>query len=268
LRSVRASQQTPWLEITRASAGIAIGLALGDDALVETFADESWIERALASRDAYSIGRIVYAFYELFRTRGDGARAAQMCAIALDRCASADCMWPMFAAVARDGHEAAVHRARALLDAFPRRHPIASAQRKLFEAVLADRNGNIAYAAQRAGEAYLLLDSLGLRYQATVALVLTGRTTQARARYAAFGFDGAARSVTASSARGRPRSSVESAQHRREIFGLLLEGASTKEIAERLGLSERTVKSRISEIYQLTGAATRHGLDAAMSTLL
>ncbi len=268
LKSLGASEQTPWLEVTRASAGITIGLALGDDRLIETFADESWIDRALASRDAYSIGRIVNAFYELFRARGDRGGAVRMCSIALDRCSSADCMWPMFAAVARDGDETDIERARARLDAFPQRHPIASAQRKLFEAVLADRKGNAARAAQRAGEAYVLLDALGLHYQATLALVLTGRVTQARAQYLAFGFVGLVRRLSASAARGRPRLSVEAAQHRREIFALLLEGCSTKEIAQSLGLSQRTVKSRISEIYQLTGAATRHDLAAGMSSLL
>ena len=141
MQSLSSNDRTPWLDITRAATGITIGLAVGDEKLIETFADESWLTTVLASRDAYSIGRTLYAFYELARARGDLARATELCAIALERCASADCLWPMFSAIARHGDEDHIERARDLLEAFPYDHPVAAAQHRLFEAVLAERRG-------------------------------------------------------------------------------------------------------------------------------
>ena len=90
-----------------------------------------------------------------------------------------------------------------------------------------------------------MLDGLASRYHAALALVVAGRTTQARAHLASFGFNGLLARLDARPQRGRPRAGLEAAQQRREIFGLLLDGAPTREIAGRLGLSERTIKSRI-----------------------
>jgi two-component system, NarL family, response regulator YdfI len=42
-----------------------------------------------------------------------------------------------------------------------------------------------------------------------------------------------------------------------EVLGLLAEGAGNKEIAERLKLSEHTVKFRVSSILGKLGATTR-----------
>lgn len=266
--SLRTSERTPWLDVTRVYVGVHLGVFTGDRGLIDAFADDYWIGRVLASRDAYAIGRTLCAFYDLERYRGDLSRARELSAIALRRCNSAACVWPIVAPVAKYGDEEQLQRARALLDQFPDGHPVASAHRRLFDALLAERRGDASASAQRAGEAYLLFEPLGLKYYATLALALAGRFTEARARLRAYGFDGTERRVEARAARGRPRLSYEGAQQRREVFDLLLEGKSSREIANRLGLSERTIKTRISEIYTRTGTNKRAGLTSGMASLL
>jgi DNA-binding NarL/FixJ family response regulator len=57
--------------------------------------------------------------------------------------------------------------------------------------------------------------------------------------------------------RGRPRRSYEASRERREILRLLLQGLTSSSIADRLGVSERTIKSRVSEIYDFEGVRNR-----------
>lgn len=268
IASLRTKERAPWLDVTRAFVGIKTGLMTGDEELVRTFADECWIGQALQSRDAYSIGRTLCAFYDLYRARGEVQRSHELASIALQRCASAACIWPLFAPLAKYGDETQIERARALLDAFPENHGLASAHRRLFEAVTAERRGDACGAANRAGEAYLLFEQLGHRYDASIALFLAGRQTEARARLFGYGLPGSASQLAVRAVRGRPRLSYEAAQTRREVLQLLLQGVPTKEISRRLSLSERTIKSRISEIYARTGTAKRAQLHAGLMTLL
>lgn len=56
--------------------------------------------------------------------------------------------------------------------------------------------------------------------------------------------------------------SVELGRQRREVLALVLEGVTTKAISERLGISLRTVKTRIAEIFDLQQVSTRVELRA------
>jgi DNA-binding NarL/FixJ family response regulator len=59
-----------------------------------------------------------------------------------------------------------------------------------------------------------------------------------------------------------PRAKLRSPTHA-EVYDLVVQGLSNEEIAERLGLTPRTVKYRISGILETTGHTNRVGLIAA-----
>ena len=50
---------------------------------------------------------------------------------------------------------------------------------------------------------------------------------------------------------------AELTQREREIVGLIVEGASNKEVASSLNISERTVKGHLSNVFQKLGVADR-----------
>jgi DNA-binding NarL/FixJ family response regulator len=57
--------------------------------------------------------------------------------------------------------------------------------------------------------------------------------------------------------RGRPRRGYHASVERREIKVLLAEGETIATIAGRLGISQRTVKARVADIYDSEGVTTR-----------
>ena len=66
-------------------------------------------------------------------------------------------------------------------------------------------------------------------------------------------------------ASGRPagegkRGPVRLARRERQILDLLVEGCTNKEIAARLGVSDQTIKNRLTVLYQKTGVSGRVSL--------
>jgi ATP/maltotriose-dependent transcriptional regulator MalT len=253
--------EQPWMAVMRAVAGIFIGLACGDDALVARAARLELLDTALASEDAYTLGPAVAAFHAYYLHVGERAKAATLLELGIAKLPSPDCGWAIFPAVARHGSDAAVRRAQMLLDKFPREHRVAEAHREYFSALLAARRGQREESERRAGEAQVLFEDFGCALYAASCLELSGRLTEAHQRYTAIGaFADASRVANARSRRGRPRRSSEASRERREILRLLLAGLTSASVAERLGVSERTIKNRISEIYDFEGVRTRSEL--------
>jgi DNA-binding NarL/FixJ family response regulator len=62
----------------------------------------------------------------------------------------------------------------------------------------------------------------------------------------------------------RPASMPELSVREHEVAELVVEGLRNKDIAERMGISEKTVKTHLTHVYQRLGIATRTELVAAM----
>lgn len=252
-----------WMVVTRAWVGLTIGLAVGDDRLVERCSDASYLATALASGDSYTLGRTAAAFHEYYIDRGDGEAATRLLALAVDKLRSPDCAWPLFEAIATYGDAKLCERATTLLAAFPDGYRMARGHRLLFAAVTAAREGDNDAAERLASQAQLAFEESEHHYHAARCIELAGRRSEAHQRYTQLGaVRDAHRTAVTRSRRGRPRGSYEVGRQRREILALVLAGATTKTIAERLGISIRTVKSRVAEIFELQDVSNRAELRA------
>jgi len=56
---------------------------------------------------------------------------------------------------------------------------------------------------------------------------------------------------------GKARPAVELTSREREVLGLVLEGLANKQIARRLGISEKTVKGHLTNLFQRIGVTDR-----------
>jgi DNA-binding NarL/FixJ family response regulator len=59
------------------------------------------------------------------------------------------------------------------------------------------------------------------------------------------------------SARAEAPPSVELTPREAEVLGLVRQGLANKQIARRLGISERTVKAHLTNVFQRIGVADR-----------
>jgi DNA-binding NarL/FixJ family response regulator len=56
---------------------------------------------------------------------------------------------------------------------------------------------------------------------------------------------------------GQGRTTFHLTYRQQQIVDLVLEGASNRQIAERLGLSEQTIKNQLTTIYEKLGISNR-----------
>jgi DNA-binding CsgD family transcriptional regulator len=256
-------EQVRWMVVTRAAVGLEIGLATGDDQLVQRCGDRAYLNIALESGDLYTLGRTAGAFFELLIRRGETVEATRLLQRVVPRLHSPDCAWSLLAPVAAYGDAPLIEHAKVLLATFPTEHSLAKAYRLLFSSVLAARTGDQAASARFAGDAQIAFEENQYHYQAARCLELAGRLGEAHQRYLKMGasYDGR-RTAEARQRRGRPPRGYELGRQRREILDLLLTGETIKAIAERLGVSVRTVKTRVAEIYDFEGVSNRSELKA------
>jgi len=247
-----------WMAATRSFVGIFVGLSCEDEKLLARAADARLLDKVLSSSDYYTVGPAVAAFHAYYRHVGRLQEANALLELGISILPSADCGWSLFPFIAKNGSDSAIRRAQELLAKYPREHRVAEAHRQFFEALLAAKYGKRIECERRSGEAQLLFDDFECHMYATRCLELAGRLAEAHRRYNVMGMAGEARRIAhARGRRGRPRRSYESSRERREILHLLLQGLTSSSIAERLGVSERTIKSRISEIYDFEGVRNR-----------
>ncbi|HTJ25433.1 MAG TPA: hypothetical protein VMA36_04625 [Candidatus Limnocylindria bacterium] len=262
LAAARASSaRQPCLRVACAWISLRIGISVGDDQLIASGADAHLLDVVLSSADTYAVGLAVTTFHDYHRSRGNDAEADRLLRIGADRLASLASGWALLAPIARYGDDAMVAKAEALLESFPRDHRVARAYRRLFAALRAKRDGSTALGERLAGEAQLLFEDFSNAFEAAQCLELSGRVAEAHQRFSALKMHGEiARLRSLRARRGRPRNGYDAIQQCREIKGMLAQGATIKVIAERLGVSDRTVKARVADIYVDEGVTTRAAL--------
>lgn len=254
----RSGANHRWMYVERSALGVAVALATGDDALLARAIDERVIGYAFASADAYAVGRVVGAYDRYFRSVGRCDDASRLLHEGLRRLSSPDCGWSVLQSAAEHGDADDVAHAERLLSVFPRQHPIARAHRLLFDAFTARRSGDGARCERRAGEARSAFEACEWRVAAARCAELAGRLGEAKRMYDAMGAHAESKRVASLRARpGRPRRGYESSRQRHEIARMIAGGATNKTIADRLGVSPRTIKYRISELYAAEGIASR-----------
>jgi DNA-binding NarL/FixJ family response regulator len=67
----------------------------------------------------------------------------------------------------------------------------------------------------------------------------------------------AVRAAALDGAPHRVRAGIRLSRRENEVLGLLAEGLTNREIGERLGIAERTVRAHLERVFRLTGAADR-----------
>lgn len=258
LRAFEREEPHRWAYVQRSLVGVAIADALGDLDLAKRAFDERVEAIAFGGADAYSVGFVASVYHAHYRRQGRDAEADALLGAALERLNSPDCGWALLDAAARYGNAAQVEKALHLLDKFPRNHPIGTAFRLLVEARVAMREGDRSRAELRGGEAQSQFERSEWALMAARAAEAAGRISDAKVRYTAMHARGEVRRLMHQRARpGRPRSGYESQRQRGLILEMMAQGATNRMMADELGVSSRTVKYRISEIYADLGVASR-----------
>lgn len=256
-----------WMYVLRSAVGLMIGLATGDKALQRLAFDERVPSYAFGSADAYSIGPVAAAYHAYYCSIGRDDVAAEILHRGVTRLPSPDCGWQLLQAVALCGEARDVEKAERLVAMFPKHHPVALAHSLLFESAAAARRGERANAERLAGEAQSAFEQCGWMFAAARCVEMTGRIGEARRLYASMGAHAdAARLSTARARPGRPRRGYECSRQRQEILRMIARGATNLAIADRLGVSPRTVKYRISELYAAAGVVSRRELLALIAS--
>ncbi len=257
-RAFEREEPHRWAYVQRSLTGVAIADAMDDAELLARAFDERVPGIAEAGADEYSAGFVASVYHAHFRRVGRNEDADALLARALMRLPSPDCGWTLLDAAARYGDPDQVRQALDLLERFPRSHPVALAFRSLIQARVAARAGERARAELRAGEAESQFESCEWAILAARSAELAGRLADAKNRYASMGAAGELARLLHQRARpGRPRNGYESQQQRQTIVEMIARGATNRMIADRLGVSSRTVKYRISELYAERGVSSR-----------
>lgn len=260
-RAFRSSATHRWMYATRSWVGLSIALATDDADLRGRAADDVVPALVLRSCDDYSVGPAIATYVDYYLRTGRSDDAGDLLAAGIRRLSSPDCAWMLLPLVATYGDPDDVAHATRLLERFPAEHPVAAAHRLLFASRLAARAGESAKAERLAGEAQYFFERIEWTYAAVRCIELSGRIGEARRRFETMGASYEARRLADLRARpGRPRRGYERSRQRTLILDLLAHGATNQIVADRLGVSRRTIKNRIRELYDAEGVANREEL--------
>jgi DNA-binding CsgD family transcriptional regulator len=238
-----------------AQAGLLVGLRTMDDDLVRRFDDPGQLESILSpGNEAIRVTALAFAEREI-----ELGRAREGAAL-IHRVVEAYAAVPLardddgvFVLAALHGSDADARKSRTFVARYAddTKAEIASAHLKLYDAAMARRSANAKEAATLAESARELYEKLGWRWRVARALEIGG---QLKAAMHAFEETGDVRSarrlqeeLNPVNRRGRTKS--ELTEREREIATLAAAGRSTKEIADALTLSPRTIETHLASIF-------------------
>ncbi|HZO92599.1 MAG TPA: AAA family ATPase [Candidatus Baltobacteraceae bacterium] len=251
---------TPTFRTKAASVGIPLALLVGDRRLADASADPRALEIAWGSGEIQRIGSVSASMAELRAAGGDADGARAIVRRALDAVPHVHRCWPLVLAAARFGDAADLTRARDLVARSRGRARVRRAHRILLQA-FAGEPGSAARVA-RGRLAARQFAAIGWLPSRIVALECAGDREEADALRAQIG---AARPDRASSD-AAPEDPVRALSHRqRQIAELIALGATNREIAARLHISEHTVEHHVSHVFTRLGVRSRARLAALVS---
>ncbi len=250
-----------------AGAGVAIGMCVGDLALVDAFFNPDLLFASAAAGDAESCGLLLPGFAEVMRAHG----MIKELAAVLERCVNAELIDPHAAvqlhAVRFAGLECAKRAAeqteRHFRDAVA---PAAAAHIALCNATLLRRCRRHSQAAEAARDAAARYRHMGWRLHEAAALELAGDSSGARHAYEQCGAIRDAARLAAGQTRKSRRAPFGAHLTAREadIVRLIVRKRSNPEIARALEISLRTVQHHVEAAFSKLGVRARWQLTAEL----
>ncbi len=270
-----AGVELPSFRVHLAGLGIAIGLLLMDDELVERCAQGDLEEYALQSTQARILGAS-FAFVERALVQDHATHARDLLHRAIENLERIGSLPPtgdadrLLILAAQHGDNADISRAHNLLERMAKISSVRStaAQLALFNALAAARDHNKSVAADQALKAAMLFHDLGWPLHEARALEVAERPVEALEIYRRCGdLRGSQRleeRATPTNRQGRRKDELTSREA--EICAQLVAGRSNSEIADALVISERTVEAHVSSILSKLHVKTRLELVAKLET--
>jgi DNA-binding CsgD family transcriptional regulator len=246
-----------YVRLFRSAVGVMLGSLSQDEDLLQRFLDLGVMGLAFNSEAPQRIGPIAAAVYEYHFSHGRPDSAKELLSRAVNAIDNPDGCWWLILQVARHGTREDVARTLGILDNYNDEFVLARASRLLIFARLARLDGR-PVAADLASNSAELFSALGLQYFRAVALELAERYAEARHMYAIIGASHHLAQTARVAAIAKPRQdSSKLAPREREIALLVVRGLTNRQIAQRLGVAERTVKYYLTKAFDTLGCQNR-----------
>lgn len=248
-----------YVRLLRTAAGLLLGCLIDDRDLMTRCLDLSVLELALNEASAYRAGPAAAAVHEYYINVGDVRSAARLRARVMSRITKPHGCWSILLQIALFGDDEDTERAAAVLAPYEN-FPLARAHGVAVESRLASLQGNKRLKAARASSAADMFGDLSWRYHQAVCLQLAGRKVQAQKVFRAMGARHHFETVPHPNRRPAHRLNRDLSGADRQIAMLVAQGLTNGQIARRLGMPERTVKYRLTAIFDRLGVQRRSGL--------
>ncbi len=243
--------------------GVAVGMRLGDLALVDALFDPALLSASVATLDAESSGLLFPAFAELMQARNMTKDLRTL----LQRCVDHGLVDPytwILQAAARYGTLDCAEQAAALMDRYLEgaTAPAAAAHRALFEATLLRRRSKPIAATERARAAAERYARIGWSLLEATAYEIAGDQAAASSAYARCGavYDVERLSRGLSRKSRRAPFGARLTARELEVARLVARKRSNNEIARALEISVRTVHHHVEAVFNKLGIQTRRQL--------
>jgi DNA-binding CsgD family transcriptional regulator len=240
--------ETPAVRVLKTIAAVELAHTIGDIELLKRVFDEEVLEYAFRSGEPERISPIVAAYVKVMIARGQIRRAKKLLARGISAIHQADHTGDLLALAARYGSSAEAARARHILLERMRlpHHRVAQAYLELWETQAALRRRAMSTAREYGEKAARSFGRLGWKHQQEETLVLIG----------------ASRPV------GEPGNSASRisilsdltpvlTDREQQVAELVLRGLTNRTIAEMLSISEHTVESHMTSIFNRLGLRSR-----------
>ena len=252
--------ESSYVRLVLAEISIHVGLRLGDPQLIERFAADDVIQRALASGDSLNVATTAPAYAELYASRGDAEGARLLLRTALTRVHNiAIAPWFPLSFV-RYGDADSLPRARALLTTWAR-----GPANRVGRAFVALLDAFEEADPRRATTAARDFATIGFPYYEAFALEKAGDYERAAAVFRAIGCrgDAARADVLREEAQARLASRITARQY--QIACSVASGKTNRRIAEEFSLSDRTVENHVAAVMRAYDIHTRADLAARVA---
>jgi DNA-binding CsgD family transcriptional regulator len=248
-----------YFEALLSGFGVFIGMRLGDASLIAPYFNNMHLHRAIRAGQAEATGVLLWGYAEFMQSQG----MHEELAAALRRCTENELIDPYFSIqlhCARFGSDDDVRTARKQLDVEVSRESnvVARACSKLFDAFAAARQNRGRAAASAARAAAAAFRELEWPWLEALALETAGDRAEAMSLYTACGaVRDAGRAAGLSRKERRAAFGASLTPRELEIRTLVPLGLTNREIANRLGVTERTVGHHLESIYSKCGVRAR-----------